>query len=129
MSSVFSQMTYRVEQISFLSEKPHCHNYNSSVLINQEAYFDCSVNFRGNQPAKLSWRHGNKALNFSVDFENDTYALARMSMVATEEDDGNVYICHVTFPGVHNGFICQTLPKLTVYCMSALIYKLDIIIQ
>ncbi|XP_056012377.1 fibroblast growth factor receptor 3-like isoform X3 [Ostrea edulis] len=99
----------------YVIEKPHCHNYNSSVLINQEAYFDCSVNFRGNQPAKLSWRHGNKALNFSVDFENDTYALARMSMVATEEDDGNVYICHVTFPGVHNGFICQTLPKLTVY--------------
>ncbi|XP_061183604.1 fibroblast growth factor receptor homolog 1-like [Saccostrea echinata] len=99
----------------YVIEKPYCHNYNSSVVVNQQAYFDCSVNFHGNNRPEVSWKHGNRGLNFSVDFENETYTLARMSLNASEEDDGKVFICHVTFPYVHNGFICQALPKLKVY--------------
>lgn len=98
------------------TEEPHCHNYNSSVQVNQQAFFDCGVSFHGNNPPEISWKHDNKDLNYSLVYKNETYALARLSLVASEEDDGNVYICQVTFPSVHNGFICQTLPKLKVYC-------------
>lgn len=98
------------------TEEPHCHNYNTSVQLNQQAFFDCGVSFHGNNPPEISWRHSNKDLNYSLVYENETYALARLSLVASQEDDGNVYICHVNFPSVHNGIICQTLPKLKVYC-------------
>lgn len=98
----------------YVIEEPHCHNYNSSVQVSQQAFFDCGVSFHGNNPPKISWKHDNKDLNYSLVYKNKTYTLARLSLVASEEDDGNVYICQVTFPSVH-GFICQTLPKLKVY--------------
>lgn len=85
------------------------------------AFFDCGVSFHGNSPPEISWKHGSSDLNFTLSFENETYALARMSLIASEEDDGNVYICHVNFPTVHNGYICQTLPKLKVYCEYSLV--------
>lgn len=74
-------------------EEFYCYNYNSSVQVSQQVFFDCGVSFYGNNFLEISWKYDNKDLNYFLVYKNKIYILVRLLLVVFEEDDGNVYIC------------------------------------
>ncbi|XP_033758518.1 fibroblast growth factor receptor 4-like [Pecten maximus] len=100
----------------FVIDSLGCMNLKNPLnFVNQEqAQFECHVKYRGSEPPTLSWRHGNKHLNQTTVEHNSTYVVSTMSFLATYEDDGHVYYCHIEYPQIFSSY-CSTSPPLKVY--------------
>ncbi|XP_060080068.1 fibroblast growth factor receptor 2-like [Ylistrum balloti] len=100
----------------FVVDSLGCMNLKNPLnFVNQEqAKFECHVKYMGSKPPTLSWRHGNKHLNQTTYEHNATYVISTMSFVATYEDDGHVYYCHIEYPKIFSSY-CSTSPPLKVY--------------
>ncbi|XP_021364979.1 fibroblast growth factor receptor 4-like [Mizuhopecten yessoensis] len=100
----------------FVIDSMGCLNLKNPLnFVNQEqAKFECHVKYRGSEAPVLSWRHGNKQLNQTTIEHNDTYVVSTMSFLATYEDDGHVYYCHIEYQQIFSSY-CSTTPPLKVY--------------
>ncbi|CAC5416119.1 unnamed protein product [Mytilus coruscus] len=104
----------------FVLLPPQCRNLIPSFTyhngnFNRQTLFDCSVNYCGNKPPIILWKHDKQELNTGTDYHNDTFAMATLSFKPDKKYDGYRFLCLVEYPSAKFLTACQTKPPLQIY--------------